>query len=189
MNKIALTIVGTVAGVLALAGCGSGGRATLPTGSVSTGSTSIPSAPPWASHFSSPQVAQIQDAIRVINASRHAVAQLTVDDAAARAVFSKYFVTPSVPEAQLRQSIAYRIKSTGTPLVVWTRPIGFGAFHGAKDKILTIDQCVDNSMVKTTVGGKPAKYAYNSRRQEAEWVLYLTDRGWLIGASGSKSSC
>lgn len=189
LNKLALTIVGTVVVALAIAGCGSRTPAALPTATVSPTANIKPSALPWTSRFTSAQVTQIEKAIGVINASRVAVARLTVDDATAKAVFNKYYATPSVPEAQLKQAIADGIKTTGIPVVLWTRPVRFSPFHGAKDKILTIDQCVDNSKVKTTVGAKPAKYAYNSRRQEAEWVLYRTTRGWLIGASGSKSSC
>lgn len=189
MNKLALTIVGSLVGALVVVGCGASQRATLPTETATPTVTQTPTAPPWASQFTRAQVTQIDNAIGVVNASRLAVARLTLDDAAARAVFRKFYATPSVPEAQLRQAIAYRIKTTGEPVVLWTRPVRFGSFGGGKDNMLTIDQCVDNSKVKTTVGGKPAKYAYNSPRQEAEWVLYDTGRGWLIGASGSKSSC
>ncbi|GAC1378634.1 MAG: hypothetical protein NVSMB48_00510 [Marmoricola sp.] len=188
MNKLALTIVGTVIAALALAACGSSKPSSLPTVNVTPTSTR-PASPVWASHYTSAQVAQISDAVKVINAARVAVAGLTADDAAAKAVFNRYYVTPTVPEAQLKQAVQYRIKTTGAPTVLWTRPVKFSSFNGAKDGILTIDQCVDNSGVKTTVAGKPATYAYNSRRQEAEWVLYETGRGWLIGASGSKSSC
>lgn len=187
MNKLALTLVGSVVAALALVGCGASKPIALQTPTVRP--TPTPSAPAWTSHFTSAQVTQINQAIGVVNASRLAVARLTVDDAAAKAVFSKFYATPSVPEAQLKQAITYRIRTTGVPSVVWTRPVRFGSFGGGKENMLTIEQCVDNSKVKTTVAGKPAKYAYNSPRQEAEWVLYRTGRGWLIGASGSKSSC
>lgn len=189
VNKLARTIVGSVVVALALMGCGASKQAALPTKSVRPTLTPTPSAPAWTNDFTSAQVAQINRAIGVVDASRLAVARLRVDDAAARAVFREFYATPSVPEAQLKQAITYRIKTTGTPIIVWTRPVRFDSFGGGKDNVLTVDQCVDNSKVKTTVGGKPANYAYNSRRQVAEWVLYETGRGWLIGASGSKSSC
>lgn len=189
VNKIALTVVGSVFAALMLAGCGSSRPSALPTLTATPTNMPTTSSAPWGGRFTAAQVVQINEAIRVIDSARVAVARLTVDDATARSVFRRYYATPTVPEAQLKQAIQYRIKTTGSPSVVWTRPVRFGSFEGGKNNILTIDQCVDNSKVKTTVGGKPAKYAYNSLRQEAEWVLYATSRGWLIGASGSKSSC
>lgn len=164
MNKIALTIVGSTAAALVLAGCGST-PSTKPTNSP----TPSPAAPSWASSYTPAQVADYTAALTAFkaigsreapiwaNPSRYTASQVT-------AIFRQDWSNTARPLHQFQSYLNNGIRVSGQPTVISSRPETIVSNSGGSGlEQITIRQCVDGSRVKATQRGTPLKSGASDR--------------------------
>lgn len=163
MNKIALTIVGTVIAALTVVACGSSPSArqtVVPT------PTAVPS---WASSYTPTQIADYEDALAAFAAIEIREAPIWSNPghytaASAGAIFRGDWSNANRPLHQLQSYIRNGIRVSGQPKVLSSRPGTVVSNSGGSGlEQITIRQCVDGSTVTATQNGRPLRPATAKR--------------------------
>lgn len=155
MNKLALTLIGSVVAALALVGCDSNPSAHP------TNSTPSPTAPSWASSYTPAQVADYSAALAAFNAIESREAPIWANPSRytlnrVGALFRQDWSNTARPRHQFQSYVSNGIRVSGLPKVISSRPGTFASNSGGSGlEQITIRQCVDGSTVKATQHGAP----------------------------------
>lgn len=158
MNKLALTIVGTILGALIFVGCGSGSPNARPTPSPTPTAT----APTWESSYTPDQIADYTSAVALYERIERDEAPLWAAGAvtaAARAKFSQDWVNPNVPLNLLKFFQQSGVKTDGSPTLLTSQLQKISQLAGVGE-ILQIHECVDTASVRETQRGKSVRNPY-----------------------------
>lgn len=179
MNKLALTLVGTLVGALSLVGCGSSSPNARPTPSP----TATATVPAWESSYTPDQIADYSSAVALYERIELDEAPLWaagVVTSAARAKFSQHWANPNVPLNLLKFFQRSGVKTEGSPTLLTSQLLKVSQLAGVGE-ILQIHECVDTASVHETQGGKAVRNPYPHLARLIEVVK--TPAGRFVAAS------
>lgn len=164
VNKLALTLIGSVVAALALVGCDSNLSA-HPT----TSPTPSPTPPSWASSYTPAQIADYRAALAAFNTIESREAPIWANPSRytrnqVGAIFRQDWSNTARPLHQFQSYVSNGIRVSGLPKVISSRPGAIASNSGGSGlEQIAIRQCVDGSTVKATQHGAPLKSGASER--------------------------